>query len=66
MKASRQTRRVEVRFPEQLAEAVEHRADALGVPVSKLVREAVAREVATPIDARSRDVVSAWLNGEEI
>lgn len=64
MSAQVKTRQIRARVPEQLAEAVAQRADQLGRSTSDVVRQAVVRELSTPVDAKSRDYLSAWLNGE--
>lgn len=55
------TSHLRARLPADLADAVEQRADSLGVPTSHVVREALAREVSTPIDERARSAVAQWL-----
>jgi Ribbon-helix-helix protein, copG family len=55
------TARVDARVPAELADAVEERADALGVPTSHVVREALAREMLTPVDKRAASYVAQWL-----
>jgi predicted transcriptional regulator len=59
------SRYLTARLPEQMAEALQERAEHLGVPTAAVVREAVARELAVPLDERSRDFVSAWLEGRD-
>jgi Arc/MetJ-type ribon-helix-helix transcriptional regulator len=57
---------VPVRMPEQLHEALVQRAERLGRNVSEVVRDACAREVQRPLDARDASAVSRWLAGEEL
>jgi predicted transcriptional regulator len=67
---SRKHRRLDkplsTRLPEPLYDALQQRADALGSSPARVVREAIARECAVPVDARSPDYVSAWLNGADV
>ena len=64
MSQSPRNRKLEARVPERLADAVEHRAEQLGVSASAVVREALAKAVSTPVDPRDRSFLSAWLEGE--
>lgn len=66
MAVHRQNRQVTARLPGALAEALEQRADELGTTPSAVVREALAREVSTPVDPRSRSYVAVWLEAQEV
>ncbi|MDB4986532.1 MAG: hypothetical protein JWN04_1710, partial [Myxococcaceae bacterium] len=57
---------IDARVPNQLADAVEARADASGLSTADVVRHALVREVSEPADRMSRAYVEQWLaNAQE-
>ena len=61
--AQNNNRQVCARVPEKLMEAVQDRAEALGVSSADVVRAGLAREVSAP-PASSRLFLELWLSGQ--
>ena len=63
MSCMRHDKQLAVRVPAKLADALEHRAEELGVPAAAVVRDAVAREMTRPVDPCDRAFIARWLEG---